>query len=285
MLEIIQVNNSSREGSQSTATLPVVLVGCDDVTSAPWLHAGKQLKVNRNIDCEIASVATPSDSRPYISAHGGACIVTTTWPKIDASLLNASDHSFKRSTVILLSQELSEVDFWQPLCWDSYSHQVTIEMATDAILAGVKEAANRRDDWNLVEEFHRRESTLSGDESVVMVAICRGLLNKQIASNFSVSIRTIEQRRRHVFDKMGVESVAPLASRVATVHEIERRGKRRNLPEVKNNRFWNNWNEQQLTTRGLFQHNNEEPIQQVKPASYFESSRLSTFSNSEPPRR
>lgn len=220
---------------QKNPTVPILLIGCDDASSQPWRQACDRLKL------QVTSLEQSSDCRAYIAAHGGACIVATTWPKVDATMLNASDEAFKRSTVILVSKEKSELDLWQSICWDNYYDPVSVETAVEALKAGTLEAMQRRDDWNLVEAFHHQQAALNDDELLVMISICRGLLNKKIASNFGVSIRTIEQRRRHVFEKMKVDSVAPLATMVAKVHEIERRGIRRNSPGLKRNRFWKNW--------------------------------------------
>lgn len=233
--------HSKNYSSQETPTLPVLIVGCSKDSAQPWRHACEQLKL------EAISLSQSSDCRSYIAAHGGACVVAATWPKVDASMLDASDHSFKRATIMLVSQKTSEVDLWQAICWDNYYEGVTVETAIEAIKAGTIEAMKRRDDWNQVEAFHHHEAALNNDESLVMVSICQGLLNKQIASNFGVSIRTIEQRRRHVFEKMEVDSVAPLASLVAKVREIERRGRRRNSPDMKRNRFWKNWDSPHAT--------------------------------------
>ena len=54
-------------------------------------------------------------------------------------------------------------------------------------------------------------------------AVCDGKLNKQIAGEQGVSVRTVEQRRRRVFAKMGVDSAVPLADWMATVRTLERR--------------------------------------------------------------
>ncbi len=51
---------------------------------------------------------------------------------------------------------------------------------------------------------------LSEAQQVVLREVCEGKLNKWIAAEHGVSLRTIEQRRRRVFDVMGVTSAAPL---------------------------------------------------------------------------
>ena len=218
----------------SSRPLPVLLVGCDEVVSSTWIRAAERIQLN------CFRFNSVSDCRQHVSVYGGGIVIASTWPMLEASVLDASDISFKRTAVILISKNRQEVERWRLQAWDSYSDGVDIENAASALQAALGEARRKRDDWDLVEEFHTREATLTEDESLVMVAVCRGLLNKQVASSLSVSVRTVEQRRRHVFEKMGVDSVAPLATMVAKVYEIERRGQRRNSP-TRSSRFWRNW--------------------------------------------
>lgn len=86
----------------------------------------------------------------------------------------------------------------------------------------VAEGIRRAQDRELVREFYDRLNALTDAESEVMEAVCDGKLNKQIARELNVSIRTVEQRRRRVFTKMDVPSAVPLACRVSEVRAIER---------------------------------------------------------------
>lgn len=106
--------------------------------------------------------------------------------------------------------------------WDTLEKPFRPEAAVDVIGRALDEAARRQDDWTIVNDFHRRVDSLSQEEKSVLEAVCDGKLNKQIANEFGVSIRTVEQRRRRVFAKMNVPSAVPLARRVATVETLER---------------------------------------------------------------
>lgn len=92
---------------------------------------------------------------------------------------------------------------------------------------GLAAARHRAADRQYAERYRLDLGTLTDDERRVLEAVCDGQLNKQIAREMGVSIRTIEQRRRRVFTKMKVESVAPLAARRATALTIERLNRRR----------------------------------------------------------
>ncbi|MFC3532978.1 response regulator transcription factor [Vogesella facilis] len=67
------------------------------------------------------------------------------------------------------------------------------------------------------ERFARRRQvadalqTLTEREREVMQHILAGLLNKQIAEELAISMKTVEVHRARVFDKMGVKSAVELA--------------------------------------------------------------------------
>lgn len=60
----------------------------------------------------------------------------------------------------------------------------------------------------------QRVESLTHREREVLVAITRGLLNKEIASEFSISVRTVEAHRESIMRKLGVRTVAAM-TRVA----------------------------------------------------------------------
>ena len=107
-------------------------------------------------------------------------------------------------------------------CWGIMVKPIEAAVARHLIASSIEEGQRRAKDRQLVEDYRRRENSLSNDECAVLEAICIGKLNKQIARELGVSVRTIEQRRRRVFNKMGVASAAPLAERVAVVRTLER---------------------------------------------------------------
>lgn len=62
---------------------------------------------------------------------------------------------------------------------------------------------------------------LSEAQQIVLREVCDGRLNKWIAKEHGVSLRTIEQRRRRVFDVMGVTSAAPLGHVIGVAAALE----------------------------------------------------------------
>jgi FixJ family two-component response regulator len=63
-------------------------------------------------------------------------------------------------------------------------------------------------------QLAQRLAQLTAREREVMERIMAGRLNKQIADDLGISIKTVEVHRARVMDKMGVNSVAELVQRV-----------------------------------------------------------------------
>lgn len=62
-----------------------------------------------------------------------------------------------------------------------------------------------------------RLATLTQRERQVMELVVAGKLNKVIADDLGISMRTVEVHRAHVFEKMGVKTAVELARLMATV--------------------------------------------------------------------
>ena len=65
-------------------------------------------------------------------------------------------------------------------------------------------------------EITARLSTLTQRERQVLDLMIRGLMNKQIAAELDVAVRTVEVHRAHILEKFGVRSVAELAGIIAS---------------------------------------------------------------------
>jgi two-component system response regulator FixJ len=94
--------------------------------------------------------------------------------------------------VTLLEKNCSTEELWQAI--------------TEALRVDLKNQDTQSATYDLVARFR----TLTADESKVMVRIVQGTLNKNIATELSLSLRTVETRRHNVLNKVGVESVPEL---------------------------------------------------------------------------
>jgi two-component system response regulator DctR len=77
-----------------------------------------------------------------------------------------------------------------------------------------EEAARRAAERQSLEHDHRLGS-LTTRERQVLDLLLAGKLNKQIADELGVSMRTVEVHRARVFEKMGVRNAVELAGRLA----------------------------------------------------------------------
>jgi two-component system response regulator FixJ len=86
-----------------------------------------------------------------------------------------------------------------------------------AIRTALAEDEYRRCQKQEVAEDRRRIDSLSNKEHLVLDLMLLGTSNKTTAAKLDVSLRTIENRRRKVFSKLHVDSVAELVALVIKV--------------------------------------------------------------------
>ncbi len=81
----------------------------------------------------------------------------------------------------------------------------------DRVIEALAVAAQRLQRATSVEELRARLERLTARERAVMDLILAGKLNKVIADDLGISVRTVEVHRANVFSKMGVRSAVELA--------------------------------------------------------------------------
>ena len=138
------------------------------------------------------ALSTSACSLPviFITAHGDAATAV---------------RAMKGGAIDFLQKPFNEQELW-----DCIQHAIHID------------AANRRETLQN-DEFNARMSRLTPGEIKVLDLLMNGLINKQIARQLDVSIRTVELRRVRILQKMEVDSLGAL---LAVVH----RGRSRQLP-------------------------------------------------------
>jgi two-component system, LuxR family, response regulator DctR len=75
----------------------------------------------------------------------------------------------------------------------------------------VQEAFTSSRDASAAAAVHERLATLSAREREVLDLILAGKMNKVIADELGISMRTVEVHRAHIFDKMQVKTALELA--------------------------------------------------------------------------
>lgn len=79
-----------------------------------------------------------------------------------------------------------------------------------AIIEALATDSERRTQTQLQQSLLERFEQLKPDEVVVLEGVIEGRLNKVIAKDLGISLRTVETRRHNVLEKVGVSSVPEL---------------------------------------------------------------------------
>lgn len=192
----------------------VILFGLEEAHREVWAQVAADGSVAcHGVDSMDACVAYAATSTP--------AVIVATEATFEPCLASRIDPRFRRSTTLVSVEDDSQVGLWRWVAWNAVADHSEPAALAVALIDAMTEVAKRTCDWNLYDDFKQRRSTLSVDEDLVFKAVCLGRLNKQIAASLNVSLRTIEQRRRRLFNKMGVESAVPLAAMTARVQALE----------------------------------------------------------------
>lgn len=88
-----------------------------------------------------------------------------------------------------------------------------------AVDRAVRATQARRATEERLAQARRNFAELTTDEREVLECMVAGLLNKSIASQLQLSMRTVDRRRRAVLTKMEVDSVSELATLIAKLRQ------------------------------------------------------------------
>lgn len=85
----------------------------------------------------------------------------------------------------------------------------------DRVIEALRHEESRRWQDGMRAEVGERLASLTEREREVMASILAGKLNKVIADELQIAMRTVEVHRARIFDKMGVRSAVELAQQLA----------------------------------------------------------------------
>ena len=91
----------------------------------------------------------------------------------------------------------------------------------DAVAAAIRMDQGRRQEVRQIAQLRERYARLTARERQVMALVASGLMNKQVASELSISEVTVKMHRSNTMRKLGAKSVAKLA-RMAEILDIQR---------------------------------------------------------------
>jgi two-component system response regulator DctR len=87
----------------------------------------------------------------------------------------------------------------------------------DRVIEALEHEESRRWQDGMKAEIGERLASLTEREREVMTCILAGKLNKVIADELQIAMRTVEVHRAHIFEKMGVRSAVELAQRLSVL--------------------------------------------------------------------
>ena len=87
----------------------------------------------------------------------------------------------------------------------------------DRVIEALQLEESQRQQDGMKAAIGERLATLTEREREVMTCILAGKLNKVIADELQIAMRTVEVHRAHIFEKMGVRSAVELAQRLSVL--------------------------------------------------------------------
>lgn len=103
--------------------------------------------------------------------------------------------------------------------FDFYEKPTTDQRLIQRVQQALQKSLEHMEVQGSMREWVERLSKLSPREKEVMVLVAQGRLNKVIASDLDISMRTVEVHRANVFDKLKVRSAAELATMLSRLSE------------------------------------------------------------------
>ena len=129
--------------------------------------------------------------------------------KLDPQAVVVVMTAYASTTYALDALKLGAFDFLQK----PFNEQVLLDRVQEAVQFAAAQRAARG--W--LAEIQARIDSLTARESDVMAGMVAGRLNKQIAEGLGISIKTVEQHRARVMEKLQVDSLAELVRLVVGV--------------------------------------------------------------------
>lgn len=123
-------------------------------------------------------------------------ILITAYPRTSLTV-----RAMKHGAVTLLEKPYEDDDLW------------------DAVRDGLQQDEQQREKQSRLRDIRQRLNLLSEKEREVIDLMVEGTANKVIAKRLDVSIRTVENRRHDIFEKMQASSLAELVRMVVAARE------------------------------------------------------------------
>ena len=152
-----------------------------------------------------------------------AWIGTSYFPKLRSQLETPPLAVAKR--MIAIQAESSDLEEATRLAnnkaWRTIDPNIHAEELANLLLTLATTARQQLALARCAQRFDEQREKLSEKDRAVLDGILAGRMNKQMANDLDVSVRTIEQRRRRVYRTFGVDSLAPICIAAAVAECVE----------------------------------------------------------------
>lgn len=129
--------------------------------------------------------------------------------------LKKSNMSLERMPVIFLTGHgdiSTAVETVKNGAFDFYEKPATDQRLIERVKQALAKSSEVLNQQTVLKKWAERIETLSPREKEVMWLVAKGRLNKIIAADLDISMRTVEVHRSNVFEKLHVRSAAELAA-------------------------------------------------------------------------
>lgn len=179
--------------------------------SLSWLARSRQISSVCYASAE--QFLSTLDKQFQFDSRGDCLLLDVRMPGLSGTTLFdllASKHLIKRLPVIFLTGHGDvpmAVDTLKRGAFDFFEKPFNDNKLMDR----VQEALAQSRDASAAAEVQERLASLSSREREVLDLILQGKMNKVIADQLGISMRTVEVHRAHIFDKMQVKTAVELA--------------------------------------------------------------------------
>ena len=137
--------------------------------------------------------------------------------------LSKSSYSLERLPIIFLTGHgdiSTAVEAVKNGAFDFYEKPTTDQRLVERVRQALDKSNDYLSNQQVLHQWSERIGKLSPRDREVMFLVAKGTLNKVIASDLDISMRTVEVHRANVFDKLKVRSAAELATLLSKLSDL-----------------------------------------------------------------
>lgn len=218
---------------------PIAVVLVDDHAI---MRQGLRLLIEQNDDIKIVGEAKTGREAIQIAARHQPDVVIMDIAMPLMNGIQATRHILKESpkTKILILTAHSDPEYVEQVIGAGASGYLLKQSSSEVLATAVRELKRGKSffDPSVAEEVRDKYSPQAGGliknddtrltsrENELLQLIAEGLVNKQIAAELGISIKTVEKHRQHLMEKLNIHDIAGLTRFAIATGTIETRGRK-----------------------------------------------------------